>query len=64
MFFNPNAKRKRKITLSISDNNTFFTAIGFFEKYVFFESSDRNTMKIQKIMYDGSVSDFELIKQK
>lgn len=61
--FNEFAKIKRKSLLSKFRKNTFFINNGFLTNYKFFMAEDGQTQKIQSMMFDGTITNYELLEK-
>jgi len=60
--FSGYSKIKRKLIASKFKRKIFFINNGLLMNYKFFLTEDGKTEKIQRMMFDGSVTDYELIK--
>jgi hypothetical protein len=61
--FNEFSKIKRKSLSSKFRKNTFFIKNGFLTNYKFFMTEDGQTQKIQSMMFDGTITNYELLEK-
>lgn len=61
--FNEFSKIKRKSLSSNFRKNTFFVKNGFLTNYKFFMTEDGQTQKIQSMMFDGTITNYELLEK-
>lgn len=60
---NASFKIKRKSLSSKFRKNTFFIENGFLTNYKFFMTEDGQTQKIQSTMFDGTITNYELLEK-
>ncbi|CAA9203692.1 hypothetical protein FLA105534_04872 [Flavobacterium bizetiae] len=61
--FKESSKTKRKSVSSKFRKDTFYIHNGFFTNYKFFMTEDGQTQKIQSMMFDGTITNYELLEK-